>query len=56
VQSVLGRLLDCVLYARAGPYIEQADLRAPVQCGFRQGYGTLDALFTPPCAVLVCAA
>ena len=46
VQSVLGQLVDCVLYARAGPYIEQADLRAPVQCGFRQGYGTLDALFT----------
>jgi hypothetical protein len=45
VQSVLGQLVDCALSARAGPYIEEAGLRAPVQCGFRPGYGTLDALF-----------
>jgi hypothetical protein len=46
VQSVLGQLVDCVMHARAGPYVEEAGLRAPVQCGFRQEYGTLDALFT----------
>jgi hypothetical protein len=30
---------------RSSQYIEEDDIRAPVQCGFREGYGTLDALF-----------
>lgn len=46
ISGVVGQLHDSVLNARAEQYVDAQQLRAPVQCGFRRKYGTLDALFT----------
>lgn len=46
VSSVFSRLLDLVLYTRGNAISEDLNLRAATQCGFREHYGTLDALFT----------
>ena len=45
VSAILGQLYDVVLHDRKHAYVESQGLRAPVQCGFRQEHGTLDALF-----------
>jgi Reverse transcriptase (RNA-dependent DNA polymerase) len=46
ISGVVGQLHDSILTARAEQYVDDQQLRAPVQCGFRRKYGTLDALFT----------
>jgi hypothetical protein len=45
VGSILGKVYERVLYARANEAAEQHALRAPTQCGFRKGHGTLDGMF-----------
>ena len=44
--SIFKRVLTRVLKQRADRRIESLGLRAPTQCGFREGHGCLDALFT----------
>lgn len=46
VSPVLSRAFDRLLNKRLESVTIGADLRAPTQCGFRPGHGTLDALFT----------
>ena len=46
VGSIFKRVLTRVLKHRADSRIESLGLRAPTQCGFREGHGCLDALFT----------
>lgn len=46
VSSVLCKVWDRVLFRRLDALAERRGLRAPTQCGFRRGYGTLDAIFT----------
>ena len=46
VSSVLSKVWDRVLFRRLDALAELKGMRAPTQCGFRRGYGTLDAIFT----------
>jgi Reverse transcriptase (RNA-dependent DNA polymerase) len=46
VSAILSQIQDYILQHRATKYVEDNHMRAVVQCGFRQGHGTLDALFT----------
>jgi hypothetical protein len=41
----LGKVFERMLYARANAAAEAHSLRAPTQCGFREGHGSLDGLF-----------
>jgi hypothetical protein len=45
VSSIFSKLYESILKRRADPCIEQHQLRAPEQFGFRSERGTLDALF-----------
>ena len=45
VSSVFSKLQDSLLTKRGEPRIEELELRAPTQCGFRRHHGTIDALF-----------
>ena len=45
VSNVYSRLLDSILYRRGNKISKDLDLRAVTQCGFKDGHGTLDALF-----------
>jgi hypothetical protein len=46
VSSIFVRVLDRLMHTRMDKFVEARSLRAPTQCGFRKGHGTLDALFT----------
>jgi hypothetical protein len=46
VSAILSQIQDFILQQRATEYVEGNNMRAVVQCGFRKGHGTLDALFT----------
>jgi Reverse transcriptase (RNA-dependent DNA polymerase) len=46
VSSIFARVVDRLMHTRLDQFIEARALRAPTQCGFRKGHGTLDALFT----------
>ena len=46
VGSIVKRVLTRIMKNRADSLIERLGLRAPTQCGFREGHGCLDALFT----------
>lgn len=46
VSAILSQIQDFVMQQRATEYVESNNIRAVVQCGFRKGHGTLDALFT----------
>jgi hypothetical protein len=46
VASIFSKLYDKVLFSRASEACERLGLRSQLQCGFRPGRGTLDALFT----------
>lgn len=46
VSPVLTRLLDRLVNQRLERLVSRLRLRAPTQCGFRPGYGTLDAIYT----------
>jgi hypothetical protein len=46
VSAILSQIQDYILQHRATKYVEDNHMRAVVQCGFRKGHGTLDALFT----------
>jgi hypothetical protein len=46
VSAILSQILDYILQARATRYVEDNNMRAVVQCGFRKEHGTHDALFT----------
>jgi hypothetical protein len=45
VSPVLSQVHDGILHQRMEQYIDGNGMRAVVQCGFRRGHGTLDALF-----------
>ena len=45
VGSILGKVFERMLYTRANAAAEKHRLRAPTQCGFRQGHGSLDGMF-----------
>jgi hypothetical protein len=45
VSSLFSRVLEKLLFRRLDSAVERAGLRAPTQCGFRRGLGTLDAIF-----------
>ena len=46
VASVFTRVIDRIKQRRLDREVERLGVRAPTQCGFRQGHGCLDALFT----------
>jgi sorting nexin-29 len=46
VSTVSARLLDRLVNQRLERLVSNLKLRAPTQCGFRPGCGTLDALYT----------
>ena len=46
VSAVFSRLLERLLNQRFERLATSLSLRAPTQCGFRPGFGTLDAIFT----------
>lgn len=46
VSSIFVRVFDRLMHTRMDRFVEARELRAPTQCGFRKGHGTLDALFT----------
>ena len=47
VSSIFVRaVVDRLMHNRLDQFVEARALRAPTQCGFRKGHGTLDALFT----------
>ena len=46
VTSIFVRVFDRLMHTRMDRFVEARELRAPTQCGFRKGHGTLDALFT----------
>ena len=46
VNSIFTKVLERLMRRRLNDVVEQHGLRAATQCGFRQGSGTLDALFT----------
>lgn len=46
VSAVFSRLLERLMNQRFERLASRLSLRAPTQCGFRPGYGTLDAIFT----------
>ena len=46
VGSIIGKVFERILSARANTLLEKHELRAPIQCGFRPGFGTLDGMFT----------
>lgn len=46
VSAVFARFLERLMNQRFERLASKLSLRAPTQCGFRPGYGTLDAIFT----------
>jgi sorting nexin-29 len=46
VSAVFSRLLERLMNQRFERLVARLSLRAPTQCGFRPGHGTLDAIFT----------
>lgn len=46
VSAVFSRLVERLLNQRFERLVARLSMRAPTQCGFRPGYGTLDAIFT----------
>ena len=46
ISSIFARVVDRLMHTRLDKFVEARALRAPTQCGFRKGHGTLDALFT----------
>lgn len=46
VSEVVSKVWDRVMFKRLEGVVEGHSLRAPTQCGFRAGHGTVDALFT----------
>lgn len=46
ISAVFARFLERLMNQRFERLAARLSLRAPTQCGFRPGYGTLDAIFT----------
>jgi len=46
VQAIIAKVYDRVIHSRLDTVAEGEGLRAPTQCGFRRGCGTVDALFS----------
>jgi hypothetical protein len=46
ISAIIGKVWDRLLLRRLDGVVEARGLRAPTQCGFRSGHGTLDAIFT----------
>lgn len=45
VGSIYSKVIDRLLHRRLDAAVETQGMRAPTQCGFRKGKGTLDAIF-----------
>jgi hypothetical protein len=44
--ALFARSLDRLVNKRLESLVSRLNLRSPIQCGFRPGRGTLDAIFT----------